>query len=452
MAKKETRDIISRAHLIILIVSLSIILITAIALFITALTPKEMDSKEKIAESIESFDEDEKAYKYASSYLEKLGIRGFDKTKFKTCESYFKEMSIYERSDKELALKTAELFLEYYYDEIDLNDKNALTDALITCYVTAYGDKYAVYRTQDIYDGYQQDMSGAFAGIGITVTYNEEMNAIEVLSVTDDSGAYEAGIRKGDFIIGAAGKTIYEIGYDELIQLIRGEVGEPVDITFIREGETHMVTAIRKQVVERTVNYSITEDKIGYVQITGFKGNTAAQFREAIDYLEACGAVGIIFDLRNNPGGYLDAVVNVIDYLVPDGTRIASYNKSGTETVFTAKDGHSVDLPMAVIFNGNTASAGELFSAAMRDYDKAGIIRSVSVGTTTFAKGIMQSTFTFSDGSALTLTTAYYNPPSDVNYDGIGVEPDFTVYEVSNGDAPLAAAHTEIGKLINSDN
>ncbi len=454
MLNNSKEDKVKKSHVVILIVCLSLVLALGIGAVVALFLPeKPMASKDEILENIEDFDAEENDFNYTAAYLKKLGIRGFDTAKFKECEKIFINESIYGIESKGvLARETAKLFLEYYYDEIDLNDKTALTDALINCYVEAFGDRYAVYRTKQQYGDYQENMSGSFAGIGVSVNYNEERNAIHVLSVTEGSGAEEAGIVAGDLIVGAAGKTIDEVGYEGLISLIRGKVGDPVEIQLIRGDETITLTVMRKQVVEKSVTYKMLADKIGYIKISGFKSNTPEQFREAIDTLTSSGAEGLIFDLRDNPGGYLDSVVEVIDYLVPKGTRIASYATAKGETVYTAKNDHTVDLPMVVIFNGNTASAGELFSAAIRDYADMEILTAVSVGERTFAKGIMQSTRVFSDGSTLTLTIAYYNPPCNVNYDKTtdnpGITPDFECGEAVGTDAPLAAAYTEIKKLI----
>jgi carboxyl-terminal processing protease len=295
-------------------------------------------------------------------------------------------------------------------------------------------------------------MSGSFVGIGITVQYNERDGIMLVMSVMEESAAEEAGLLAGDKIVAIDGKSLSELGYEGAVSAIRGEIGTDVTVSVERGTERLDLTATRRQITEKTVTYSIDEKKIGYIKLTGFKSNTAEQFRDAIDTVEESGCVGIVFDLRNNPGGYLNAVVDVIDYLVPDGTRIASYNDRDGESVFTADDGHEINLPIAVIFNQATASAGELFSAAMRDYGEMGILDTVSVGVTTYAKGVMQSTVSFMDGSTLTLTIAYYNPPSDVNYDGVGVIPDIEVTDSETWDAQLEAAYSAINQKISQLN
>ena len=453
MAKKSKIDTVGGSKFIILTVCLSLVFLSVLAFLVYLIAPdKPMASKEEIYENIENFDPD-KNYNYTAVYLEKLGIHGFDKKKFKECEDHFiRESIFYTDSRGTLAVKTAEYFLTYFYDEIDFDDEEALTDALLRCYVEAIGDKYAVYRTKEQYESYKENMSGSFAGIGVTVSYNREIHEIEIMSVIDGSGAFDAGILAGDKILAVDGTALADVTYEELIALIKGEVGSHVDVTVDRGGEAMTFTVTRKIVEQESVFYSLDDEKIGYIVITSFKDNTPDQFREAIDALTEGGAVGLIFDVRDNPGGYFGAVVDVIDYLVPKGTRIASYFYLGEERVFYAIDDHSVDLPMTVIFNGVTASAGELFSAALRDYTEAGILNSVSVGELTRGKGVMQSTRPLSDGSYVTFTTSYYNPPSNVNYDAVGIYPDVEAPEVQGIDNPYETAYAELKKLIENLN
>ena len=164
------------------------------------------------------------------------------------------------------------------------------------------------------------------------------------------------------------------------------------------------------------------------------------------------GARGIIFDLRDNPGGYLSSVIEVLECFVPRGTPIVSYAYSGElPTVISAEDDESLTLPVAVICNGGTASAGELFTAALRDYGKMGLLPSVTVGTTTYGKGVMQSEFDLTESSTLTFTTAFYNPPSGENYDGVGIIPDATEELIEGeGDRQLLRALLELEVLIST--
>ena len=173
--------------------------------------------------------------------------------------------------------------------------------------------------------------------------------------------------------------------------------------------------------------------------------NIKNQFKKAIDFMVKNEAVGIIYDLRSNPGGYLSAVVGMLTHSSPRGTTIASFSNDYANTMYD-HDSHSLSLPSVVICNENTASAGELFTAAMRDFDEEfGYFDVTVVGSTTHGKGVMQSTFPLSDGSYVTLTVAYYNPPSGVNYDGVGILPDVVV---EDDGARFDAAYEEILKLV----
>ena len=189
---------------------------------------------------------------------------------------------------------------------------------------------------------------------------------------------------------------------------------------------------------------------MGVFAISSFKLNTPDQFKEAVDHVLAEDVQGIVFDLRSNPGGYLSSVIEVLSYLVPFGTEIVTYQYRGsTMRGYTALDTHSISVPCTVICNGYTASAGELFTSALRDYNDMGIMKVTVVGTTTYGKGIMQNTYTYSDKSSLTLTVAYYNPPSGENYHNIGVIPDVTVTATdSQNDVQYNAAVEELLKLI----
>ena len=443
ITQKRTRIIILAAFIILVIIFAVYAVIYALnAPGGKMLTREEIESNLALARG-----EGDEGHSYTSTYLEEWGIRGYDSAKFKTCEFFFNKYTIYEmKGTEELAISTAELFMDYFFDKIDKEDKAAVTDALLNCYVEAVGDKYAVYRTETQFEDYNTNMSGSFVGIGVQVRYTEEDNTITVVSVNRDSAAEVAGILAGDIIYAVDGEKVEDIGYEAAVSKIRGEIGTDVTVTVKRGDELLDLVATRIQIVEQSVIYEITDEKIAVITITGFKGNTAEQFKAAVDKAEQDGAVGIVFDMRDNPGGYLTSVVDVIDYLAPEGVRIASYTSSTDgETVFVSDDGHSIDLPIAVVFNEYTASAGELFSAAMRDYGDMGIFNTVSVGTQTYSKGVMQSTLTFTDKSTLTMTIAFYNPPCDVNYDGEGVKPDF---EVADREAQLERAIAELKAII----
>jgi carboxyl-terminal processing protease len=207
-----------------------------------------------------------------------------------------------------------------------------------------------------------------------------------------------------------------------------------VTVTVLR-GQTNIdFNVTRRAVVQKTVKYTIDENKIACIKITSFKDNTTQLFKEAVDSAERDGAVAIIFDLRSNLGGYLHAVTSMLSYLVPEGTRIVSYYDTYTkkEVIDYATDNHTLTIPCAVLCNNYTASAAELFTSALRDYNDMGIIDATIIGTNTYGKGVMQDVFSIGGGCKIKLTMAYYNPPCDKNYDGVGVIPDVAVENSDN--------------------
>ena len=408
-------------------------------------------TKDEVLENVETLDVDELKYDYVSSYIKKYGIGNINTYKFNAVEQQL-EADFYMElpEEKELAKKICLLFVEHFYDKINLEDKEEVTDALLKCLIASLDDPYAYYRTKDEFNEYLGSLESGEEFVGIGVIMNAE--TLEILMVYPDSGAAEAGILPKDFIYAVDGKSIDEYSNEEVLALIAGEPDTTVSVTVKRGEEKLDFTVTRRVLTERSVYYEITEDKIGIIQITQFLEDTTSQFIEAVDYCTENGAKALIFDLRYNPGGLLYSVVDVIDYVTPDAPsrRIASYSQAGVEEIFYTEDGHGIDLPVVVICNEYTASAGELFTGAMRDYGKSGILNTTVVGSTTYGKGIAQSTFLLYDGSGITLTISYYNPPSDVNFDGIGVIPDIKVEESSEYDAPYEAAKQEALDMIGS--
>ena len=458
----NTQRINSSIILLVLVLSIILSSLTSCSLF-----AKKPPSKEEISNNLSTSAYD--SYnKYVVDYLKDWDLPDFNKIKF----SYMEKQCVVPTFNYSSGLpdtyshakKTVELFLENYYDKIDLNNKTAVTDALLACYVKALGDPYSIYRPPVETDNYTSEMSGKFGGIGVIVEYDDNDESIMIDTVYPNSPAEKAGIKVGDYLYAVDGKTVSELGYDNAINNVRGEIGTKVELTLIRNGEFVTVTPIRAEVEELNVDYIIDEEsKIAYIQIVSFKKNTFSQFKNAIDEVEASGAKGIIFDVRNNPGGYLTSVCDVISYLIPSGIDIVSYQYKGEDRVTLVSDydyvddnnkqvDHAVNLPFVVICNENTASAGEIFTAAIRDYRNDNLLRATIVGTTTYKKGIMQNTYYYPlDFSSVTLTVAYYDPPCGINYHGIGVSPDVFVENTKEADLQLETAYSEIEKLINAN-
>ncbi len=402
-------------------------------------------SKEEISESLEKYEGESLSYRHLSSYLKRYGIGNIDGYKLKTVEkelndSYYKELP----SMNTLSHSIAERYLSEYYDVTDNEDKVAVTDAILHCLFAELGDRYAYYRTAKEYESYMTGLDGtsSFAGIGIMI----DKVTMTVLTVYKDSPAEAAGMLAGDVIIAVDGKTVSEYGSDSITEMIRGEVGTEVTVTVHRKGENLDLTATRAEVIDKTVTYRLLEDgEVGYIIITKFLRTTPEQFREAIDYCISEGVDSMVIDVRGNPGGLLTAVIDVIDYIIPDaeGRVLASYTHSGEKSTFYTDDGHGTALPFTVICNENTASAGELFTGAVRDLAASGVINAKIIGKTTYGKGLVQDSFRLYDKSGITFTVGYFNPPCDINFNGVGVSPDITVETVMGADAQLERAVEE---------
>ena len=427
----------SASRLLALVLLLSLLLCATACVF----SPYSEYTKEELVALMER---STREYDRVADYLNTWSFPRFDYRKLYLLEAVF---SLYYYKDipdaKTLARSVAELYLEYFYDESDRTDKTVNTDAYLICYTAAVGDKYAVYRTAEEYDDFDTDMSGSFVGIGVSVLYDPLTGIATVDEVIPDSPAEKAGIRGGDLIVSVGDLTVKEDGYDATLDAVQGEVGTPVTVTVDRDGTPLTFTMLRRALTDNTVRYEHdTESNIGYVRITDFKDVTVGQFKMAIDALEALGVRGYVFDLRSNPGGYLRVVSEVVAYLSQKGSTVVSFDEDYGPPIVD-EDEHEVNKPMVVITNRRTASAGEIFTAALRDLKGA-----VIVGDTTFGKGVMQSTFSLGDGSTITLTVSRYNPPSGVNFDGVGILPDLPVEEIEGGDAPLAAAKAELIRQI----
>lgn len=315
-----------------------------------------------------------------------------------------------------------ELYQKYYVGDID---KEQLEAGLIKGYIAGAGDKYASYMTKDDFDSYLSDINGEFVGIGVHVVYNAEYACIEVISVMPDSPALEAGIESGDLIVKIGEVSVSDLGYYPAIDKVLGEEGTEVTLT-VRRGtgysEEHTIIAERRKIENATTEYRMYDDEIGIVRIYSFSATTDEAVKEAVNALRDAGAKKLIFDVRNNPGGELTGIVNTLDFLLPEGPIVHIVDKNGEEQKTYTSDADCIDIPMAVLVNGNTASAAELFTSALQDYKKA-----VIVGSRTYGKGTVQSIITLPDGSGLSLSTSMYNPPFSENYEGKGITPDLTV-------------------------
>lgn len=323
-----------------------------------------------------------------------------------------------------------EMYRSMFPGEID---SVSVRDFAIRGYVAGTGDRYGFYYSPEEAEALMNEVKGETDGVGINVIYDASKGCIEVISIVSDSPAEKAGIAVGDYIAyviteDGERESVAEIGYEVALTKLRGAEGTEAKFVVFRDSDGDGVYDEKEYSIKRakvdslSVTYHVYEpdSSIGVVQISGFDKKTPEQFRNAVESLRKSGVQKLIFDVRNNPGGDKDAVCDVLDYLLPEGVLMRTVNAAGEYSVVAKSGADFLDMPMAVVMNEQTASAGELFSAAIKDYGAGKL-----VGTTTYGKGSMQSIVpVFDDGSLLRLTVALYCPPTSENYDGVGITPD----------------------------
>lgn len=296
-------------------------------------------------------------------------------------------------------------------------DEQELTDAVLSGYMAGLGDPYSYYLNAEEYEEYQQSLANTLVGVGITVSYAD--GQVKVVNVIDDSPAQQAGILPGDQIIAVDGASLEEIGYEEMVDRVKGEEGTQVSLTFVHpDGQQETQSMTRKTLHTVSLESQMLDNQIGYIRIIDFHEGVNDLFQAALEELTEQGAQGVIFDLRNNPGGSLDELVPMLDSLLPEGDIISMRSKDGETQVYTS-DADCLDLPMAVLVNSSSYSAAEFFAAALQEYSRATI-----VGEQTTGKGYSQSPFELSNGGAIVLSRNSYFTPQGKSLAQVGITPD----------------------------
>ena len=299
--------------------------------------------------------------------------------------------------------------------------QKAMEDAAASAMISALGDRWSYYIPADEYAAYMEQMNNAYVGIGVTIQQREDGNGLDVIAVTENGPALKAGIQVGDRIVAVSGKSIAGMALEDVKSMIQGEANTTVDVTVSR-GESEITLTVTRQKIKTIVAKGMMlQGDIGLVTIVNFDARCAEETIAVIESLLEQGAKKLIFDVRNNPGGYKDELVKVLDYLLPEGILFRSELYNG-KTEQDKSDAKCLDIPMAVLVNGDSYSAAEFFAAALRDYD-AGII----VGEQTVGKGYFQSTFKLSDGSAVGLSIGKYYTPGGISLAGVGITPDVAI-------------------------
>lgn len=248
--------------------------------------------------------------------------------------------------------------------------------------------------------------------------------------------------RWGDVIVKVGGLEVTADTYNTAVNDVAGEAGTELTVTILRNGETFERTLTRRLVRSEAVFLEMQDNHTALIRIYEFTGNAADDFIAAMEEAQKAGATGYVFDVRNNPGGDLGVIVRILDYLLPEGPIVRIIDASGEVVHTYTSDESEIQAPMVVLINENTASAAELFTSALLDYDKC-----VTVGQTTYGKGVMQNIITLPDGSGIRLTTHYYNPPYSDNYNGVGIPAD---YELEMASSAIAdpALDTQLQKAL----
>lgn len=301
-------------------------------------------------------------------------------------------------------------------------DATAIGDAAADAMIEALGDRWSYYISAEEYESYQERKNNSYVGIGITIQQREDGTGFDILKVEAGGPADKAGILAGDILVSVDGTSMEGAESDLPSSLIRGTVGTSVQVTVSRDGDRLDFRIRRAKVDSLVAEGQMLEGKIGYVRIYNFNSNCAEQTLAVIEQLLEQGAQSFLFDVRNNSGGYVDEMNEILDYLLPEGDLFRSVRYDGQKEVVTS-DGDCLELPMAVLVNEYSYSAAEFFAAALWEYDWAKV-----VGTPTVGKGYFQNTFKLADGSAVGLSVGQYYTPKGVSLaEQGGMTPDVTV-------------------------
>lgn len=346
-------------------------------------------------------------------------------------------------SEVEGKLNAIDSVLESFYFG-DVDDETA-KDNIYKAYLSSYGDKYTMYYTADEYKALKESTNGKFYGIGAVCQFSGE-GGVLLVDVYDNGAGYQAGLRSGDRVVNVDGRDITDMELSSAVALIKGDKGTSVTLEVIRGTERLTFSAVRDAVEAKTVSYTLLDNNIGYLSISQFEEVTTKQFKAAVEDLQSQGMKGLVIDIRNNPGGLLDTVVGMLKYMLPDGLIVYTEDKQGNRKEYKGQDNDEFNLPLAVIVNGNSASASEIFAGAIQDYGKGTII-----GTQTYGKGIVQTVKPLTDGSAIKFTIAKYFTPKGQDIHGKGVTPDMVVeYDTdADVDTQLDAAIKNVEAQIN---
>ena len=338
------------------------------------------------------------------------------------------------RQGSEKYAEIMDLVDEYYIGE-DV-DMTAVNDAMADGVIAGLGDRWSYYVSAEEYQNYIENINNSYVGVGITIMAQtdeeDNLTGYEVTDVTKGGPAEEAGVLAGDVLIRVEDTDVTEITLTEVKNLVKGEEGTFVNLTFLRGGQEITVTSERRAMVLIPAEGRMLDGNVGYIIIDNFDGGCAETVKGLVEDLQSQGAVSLVFDVRNNPGGLKTELTDLLDYLLPEGIIFHTLNYAGDEEIVNS-DADCVNMPMAVLVNADSYSAAEYFACALQEYG-AGVV----VGEHTFGKGYYQVGLTLSDGSCVNLSIGKYFTPNGESLIDVGVTPDIEL-ELDEEQAVLLA-------------
>lgn len=331
-------------------------------------------------------------------------------------------------------LRNIRSIIDEIYLYSDKIDEKLLQENIVRGYVAGLKEPYTVYYNEEETTALFESTSGTFGGIGVVIMQDRTTGLATFTTIYEDCPGKKAGFKSGDIVYKVNGEDVSGMDLDSIVTRIRGEVGTEVEITVLRgeTGEEYTGVATRALIENDTVEYEMKDGKLGYIQLTAFESVTYDQFKEALEDLTKQGMKGLIVDLRNNTGGNLDTVCEILDLILPKGTIVSIKDKNGNGQTFSSDDANKLEVPLVVLTNGYSASASEIFAGAVQDYEIGKL-----VGTKTYGKGIVQNIYSLGDGTSLKITSSEYFTPNGRNIHEKGIEPDVEIeyqYDEANPD------------------
>ncbi|MCI8528516.1 MAG: S41 family peptidase [Lachnospiraceae bacterium] len=317
-------------------------------------------------------------------------------------------------------LQALENTINKYYFLGDVQ-KEQLQDGIYRGIMASLGDPYTEYYSVEELNAIMEQTEGIYYGIGAYISLDTDTGLPKISGTIAGAPSEEAGLRANDLIYEVDGVSAYGMTLSEVVSLVKGPEDTEVVLTIIREGASDYleVAVTRKKVESPTVEYSMLDNNMAYIQVTEFEDVSVKQFQNALAKAREEGMKGMILDLRGNPGGSLNAVVEMARMLLPKGMIVYTEDKNGKRSEYTCDGTKALEVPLVVLVDTNSASASEIMAGAIKDYGIGTL-----VGTTTFGKGIVQQIIPFRDGSAVKITISAYYTPKGNNIHGIGIEPD----------------------------